>query len=603
MGARFRVAAAIDFGTHASGYAWTAVSRDHADPRRRDIVDRENWPETTEKRYPKTRSALLLDSSGAVLAWGHPAVRAARPPGSRLVTGMKMSLRPADDPSRPAPGNRVPRALDDDLSRPVPLIATYLERLRAAAVAEITAAGGYRESDIRWCLTVPAIWSQAALGAMREAAETAGFPAGHDTLLLEPEPDMAALYCAVKELAPTGPVRSLLGAFRRSGQRFVVADCGGGTVDVVAYEVLGDGSLAQLRRPSGGAFGATYTTNGFIKDVLGSRFLDQTNLERLTRYHWTEFQELLSDWETHRNRFTVGSRESVALRVDGLHGLLSPDDLRHLGEVQGGKGDRLVVRPKEMADLLEAAVGGILPLIDAHVETAAEGGGAARPDVYLVGGFSKSPYLRERVRAHVGKRARVFMPDRPERAVLHGAVHRCYASAVREGDDVAAGTGGGIGARRSGPDITERCALYTYGARVSVPYEDADGAQDRALEHNDEGRPFCPDRFLRFVTIGRRVGVGHEVAHRNLVPIRADRTHMTVDFYATHAPDPRYYDSAPAKRIGDITVDLSSCMHLPRESREVDVHLSFGRAEITVRAVNRHDGQAVDATLDLDPEF
>ncbi|MFD0415177.1 hypothetical protein [Streptomyces sp. NPDC127108] len=610
--ARFRVAAAIDFGTHASGYAWSAVTRDGADPRRRDIVDREQWPGTTEKRYPKTRSALLLDASDAVLAWGYPAVRAERPPGSRLVTGMKMSLRPADDPSRPAPGNRVPRALSDDLSRPVPLIAAYLAQLREVAVAEITDGGRYRESDIRWCLTVPAIWSQAALGAMREAAGTAGFPSGHDALLLEPEPDMAALYCAVQELTPTGPVQTLRNVFRRPGRRFVVADCGGGTVDVVAYEVLGDGSLAQLGRPSGGAFGATYTTNGFIQDVLGSRFLDQTNLERLTRYHWAEFQELLSDWETHRNKFTVGSRESVALRMDGLHGLLSPEDLRHLGAVQGGKGGRIVVRPKEMTDLLESAVGGILPLVDEHLEKAAMaagaaqgagGGGAARPDVYLVGGFSQSPYLRERVRAHVGERARVFTPDRPERAVLHGALHRCYASAVREGGERVGTAGSPSGARRRGPDISERCALYTYGARVSEPYDDEDGAQDRTLEANDEGRHFCPDRFLRFVAIGERVGVDHEVAHRNLVPIRADRRLMTIEFYATHDPDPRYYDSAPAKRIGHITVDLGSCMHLPREQREVDVHLAFGRAEITVRAVNRHDGKAVDSTLDLDPEF
>ncbi|MFD9862215.1 hypothetical protein [Streptomyces alboflavus] len=602
--ARFRVAAAIDFGTHASGYAWSAVTRDGADPRRRDIVDREQWPGTTEKRYPKTRSALLLDGSDTVLAWGYPAVRAERPPGSRLVTGMKMSLRPSDDPSRPAPGSRVPRALSDDLSRPVPLIAAYLARLREVAVAEITAGGRYRESDIRWCLTVPAIWSQAALGAMREAAGTAGFPSGHDALLLEPEPDMAALYCAVQELTPTGPVRALLSAFRRPGRRFVVADCGGGTVDVVAYEVLGDGSLAQLGRPSGGAFGATYTTNRFIQDVLGSRFLDQTNLERLTRHHWAEFQELLGDWETHRNTFTVGSRESVALRVDGLHGLLSPEDLRHLGEVQGGKGDRIVVRPKEMAGLLESAVEGILPLVDEHVARAVEAAGGGRPDVYLVGGFSKSPYLRERVRAHVGQRGRVFTPDRPERAVLHGAVHRCYASAVREdGEQGAGAAGSAVAARRAGPDISERCALYTYGARVSEPYDDEDGAQDRPLETNDEGRHFCPDRFLRFVAIGQRVGVGHEVAHRNVVPIRADLPLMTVEFYATHAPDPRYYDTAPAKRIGHLTVDLSTCMHLPREDREVDIHLTFGRAEITVRAVNRHDGKAADATLDLDPEF
>ncbi|WJV47699.1 hypothetical protein [Streptomyces flavofungini] len=164
-------------------------------------------------------------------------------------------------------------------------------------------------------------------------------------------------------------MRALRNVLRRPGRRFVVADCGG-TVDVVAYEVLGDGSLAQLARPSASSLGASYTTNAFIGEVLAGRFRGHTNQERLTRHHGSEFQELLSDWESHRNTSTVGSRENVALRVDGLHGLLSPDDLRHLGEVQGGKRDRIVVRPKEMTGLLESAVGGTPPLVDEHMEGA-----------------------------------------------------------------------------------------------------------------------------------------------------------------------------------------------------------------------------------------
>ena len=57
----------------------------------------------------------------------------------------------------------------------------------------------------------------------------AGLPDDPDRLLLAREPTAAALYCVAKgELLLT-----------EAGTRFMVVDCGGGTVDITAYESLG----------------------------------------------------------------------------------------------------------------------------------------------------------------------------------------------------------------------------------------------------------------------------------------------------------------------------------------------------------------------------
>ena len=43
----------------------------------------------------------------------------------------------------------------------------------------------------------------------------------------------------------------------KSGMRYIVVDCGGGTVDLTVHEMEGSGRLKELYKASGGAWGAT----------------------------------------------------------------------------------------------------------------------------------------------------------------------------------------------------------------------------------------------------------------------------------------------------------------------------------------------------------
>ena len=56
---------------------------------------------------------------------------------------------------------------------------------------------GFTEDDVRWCVTVPAIWDDADKQFMRRAAGDAGFPDGSERLLLVQEPEAAAVECVV----------------------------------------------------------------------------------------------------------------------------------------------------------------------------------------------------------------------------------------------------------------------------------------------------------------------------------------------------------------------------------------------------------------------
>lgn len=80
------------------------------------------------------------------------------------------------------------------------------------------------------CLTVPAMWTDRAKAAMREAAIRAGLVLRSDPperLTLISEPEAAALYCEKKSEQ-----------FNLShGQRFMICDAGGGTVDLIVFEI------------------------------------------------------------------------------------------------------------------------------------------------------------------------------------------------------------------------------------------------------------------------------------------------------------------------------------------------------------------------------
>ena len=77
--------------------------------------------------------------------------------------------------------------------------------LKDDALAEIEAAtGGYlQEDEIRWCLTIPAIWQDVDKQLMRRAAQQAGIIKDADRdaerLILALEPECAALYCQERE--------------------------------------------------------------------------------------------------------------------------------------------------------------------------------------------------------------------------------------------------------------------------------------------------------------------------------------------------------------------------------------------------------------------
>ncbi|MFE4552174.1 Hsp70 family protein [Streptomyces sp. NPDC056785] len=599
-----KVVAAVDFGTHGTGFAWAVRTPRNDDPRTRRVQFFTRFP-GGRLDYPKNLTAILLSAAGETVAWGHRAHGAwaealadGRADGLGYAYAFKTAWKSGGSMSdMPTVGGFVDLG---DRGRVRELTTAYLREIRELAMAEIGAMK-YAEREVRWCITVPAIWDDEGRAVMRRAAVDAGFPDDPERLLLAIEPEAAALYCYLRmtdtdpdahtrpgaDAAPSGPARLPL---HLDGFRFVVIDCGGGTVDITAYESeSGAGPSIALREiglATGGHLGSEYVNQAFRDATLGERF-GPAVLKRIERDYPAELLRMSRQWE-HAKRTVEVERDAtsvahvldpVRIEVPAVVWALLEEPVRaRLTADAGGLPRQLVLPPEEVEALLDETVDGILDKVTEQLATIARTGGAGSgPEtLLLVGGFARSEWLRERMRARFGGRHRVLVPPDPALAVLEGAVHFAYR-----------------------PDVfVSRQTRYTYGFETAKPFEEGVDSAMR-MYRDDEGDVLCVGRFG--IAVRRMDGVRVKDAYPfRIVPVREDQHQLDVDLYRTVRPDPRYVDEDGCEEIGRLTVDLSGTVGRPLRERAVMLLFYFGASELRVEVFDPATEETSRVSVDFD---
>ncbi|OAP60220.1 hypothetical protein AYL99_05222 [Fonsecaea erecta] len=119
-----------------------------------------------------------------------------------------------------------------------------------------------KNSDVTIVMTVPAIWSDAAKENTLHAAELAGLADNGREIRFITEPEAAAI-SELQQRLSTGQVRE--------GDCVIVCDAGGGTVDVVSYQVAKvlPMELNQVAVADGGLCGSVYIDQAFTNQIKG----------------------------------------------------------------------------------------------------------------------------------------------------------------------------------------------------------------------------------------------------------------------------------------------------------------------------------------------
>ncbi|KAL2856684.1 hypothetical protein BJY01DRAFT_263171 [Aspergillus pseudoustus] len=273
----------IDFGTTFSGVAWATPENFEAD----QINLITAWP-GTGREEGKAPTELRYED-GKIL-WGYEI-----PGGADSVRGFKLLLLHDEDLTTDIKTSefflRARKAMRDNGKSAIDLVADYLSALWRHTMETISKAlGEYVVDGLQFhvVITVPAIWKGYARQAMRDAATRAGIlrsrNAGETTLSFVPEPEAAAFSTLCER-----------GRRIRRGDVYLVCDAGGGTVDLISYEIKDTNpiSMREAVEGTGGLCGGLLIDEAFenmCRIRLGRRWdnLSKKGINDVMKREWEQ---------------------------------------------------------------------------------------------------------------------------------------------------------------------------------------------------------------------------------------------------------------------------------------------------------------------------
>ncbi|KAF9316177.1 hypothetical protein BG003_002266 [Podila horticola] len=527
----YPVVMAIDFGTTFSGVAY-ALKADG------EVHDMTKWPRHLAQ-YPKTPTlSLYKKDSQKILDWGHAARLAMLKPSAKdfcLLRKFKLQL---DESIHQAPLENGISALD--------AVTHYLKKLHGHVMAELMKGfiKNYEPSQFQYCLTVPAMWSDAAKNTMRRAAIGAGLIQEGDPpnrLILISEPEAAAMYC-----------ERMVDRFSlKHGDRFMICDAGGGTVDLIVFEVS---------EPPGQARHLKEVTRGHGASC-GSVFLD-ANMERLLERKFRRYRRGIKacGWASLMDTFVDMVKPMFNGQEDVLMQIPQATGLEDLNDAEIGLEDGvLCVSVEEMkAEVFEPVISDVLDLIHKQLHQSQNCSA-----IFLVGGFGSSRYLEERVRHEFSHLVGlVAVPQRPELAVVRGAV---YA---------------GLNTKT----INMRVARRWYGVDANMPFEEGVDPESKKIISHD-GHIRCKERFSVYVRPGQQIGVD-ECVSKEYVTWSYPKG-LDSPLYVCNSPNqPKYITDPGVQKIADFHIPMPEIPGAQPRTRVVfKLNMYFGLTEVRAEAV------------------
>ncbi|KIX02411.1 uncharacterized protein Z518_08352 [Rhinocladiella mackenziei CBS 650.93] len=391
---------ALDFGTTFSGIAY--AFKTDSKPELVSVLD---WPGLESEKQPKTPTVISYDpKSKRSFTWGAQAHKHVK------IEGIKLLLDPEQDKPVYVPATNTRAELAKLGKPPVEVVADYIRSIYEHALERIATKvpEEYLENEVqkKFVISVPAVWSDRAKDATLRAAKLAGiYPV---TLIKEPE--AAAMY-TLHVLQDRG-----LGV----GDALVICDAGGGTVDLISYEILQKRPTLQLKElvPSkGGIAGSLQLNKRFEEQVKMLVGEDQYyHLRKTPAYD----QAVKFFDRTVKPEFR--GKKDVSWYVNFPMADLEDD------ESQGLKRDSWELKSDVVETIFSPLIEDIGRMVDDQVNLVQKkrlvqnhSKGAEVKAIFLVGGFGASEYLKQNIqRRHPD--IQVIQPHDAWAAIVKGAV-------------------------------------------------------------------------------------------------------------------------------------------------------------------------------------
>ncbi|KIY00568.1 uncharacterized protein Z520_03231 [Fonsecaea multimorphosa CBS 102226] len=381
---------AVDFGTTFSGVAWAQTARPDVQTA---ILQ---WPDTDGslegQSSEKVPTQLCYVGTECLWGFGIPEEKARYQwfkldlDPSQKQNGVSLLSVDYPDPKALPPGY-------NDKPSAIKVATDYLAMLHHHTEKILRLKLGDSIVDttpLRYTITVPAIWSDAAKAKTQRCAFAAGM--GHDIRMVS-EPEAAVIY-ALDAMDPHN---------LQIGDNFVLCDAGGGTVDLITYTIVSRKPTVKVREAVPGAGASCGST--FLNRIF-QKYLEE-NLSDLDGFDEDTLEDAMNEFENITKRKFTGQEESIIVRVPGL-----TDNVE-----KGIKRQKLTIKAAVLKDLFSPVMTAITTLVKSQLQQSKQA-----KAVILVGGFGQSPYLRSCLQQVVGENIEIMQPAYGWTAVVRGAL-------------------------------------------------------------------------------------------------------------------------------------------------------------------------------------
>jgi len=557
------IVVSIDFGTYGTSFAFAYTS----DVDKRIVVEM-TWDDQEGVYFKNLTQSLYKVNGNKPVAIGFTA-------GARynnfeeeeianhiLMRRFKMNLfhQPTAD---------IVDSVSKQKFKPIDIIGDYLAgikdrimfRLNAAATSSVDV------SQIRFVITIPAIWSELSLDTMKQALVKAGIiqneNVGEEDCMFVLEPEAASAFCKEKALSIG------LKEFE-DGMVFMVIDAGGGTVDITVHRIENKRLKEETVR-NGGACGSTSIDDKFF-EWLADQFEPGT-INDMLQQDQVAHHNLRLEWE----RLKVASTNFDADRYMNM-----PDSLRKLvsdGRLLSTSSDihkrgRICLSPAVQKEMFNGVLARVAELVEEQISRST----LTIDFVLLVGGFGQCPHLLKLLQ---------------EKFVDSGQVK----SIAQPGQSGTVVVSGGVLLGLDPSLIRSRRAKLTYGIEVEEVFDESRHEESRLICRDDMF--LCKGVFFTFVECGQAIDSDA------IVERQFDTTGGTirVSIYSSPKKKIKFVDEPFVRLLGELTITPPATSTSTSDSKPfVLVRFQFGKIEIIVEAKD-HLGTKCEAKLNFANSF
>ncbi|KAI9473984.1 MAG: hypothetical protein EXX96DRAFT_488202, partial [Benjaminiella poitrasii] len=395
------------------------------------------------------------------------------------------------------------------------IIADYLEKFYSYIKADMVRKGFNQNFDkqARFCLTVPAMWTDKSKQIMRDAALKAGIinEADHrDRLMLISEPEAAALYC-----------ERMCDKFNmQQEEEFMICDAGGGTIDLIVFRVeideYGKRRFRESTKGIGKSCGSTFIDRNFRKYL-------RKKLKKVVRRSPNGAIEIPEAPLDHMMDIFVDNLKPLFDGTEDLYSDISMGfDLITKTESSIGldEGNMKFSKEELKKHVFDPVIQEVIYLCrELQKDT------TNLKAIFMVGGFGSSTYLyNEMEKQFLPEHVRIVQPDRPEMAVARGAVIF------------------GMNPTK----IATRIPRFWYGIEITNIFDpNLDPPEYKVIR--PDGSVRCDNRFSTYVERGKPLDIDSCIS-RDYTTYYPSHTACTF-FVSDGENEPRYTISTPTTNI------------------------------------------------------